>query len=173
MTENMLVNKVAESELITLDLEKMFRSEPVISFDLKDFLFQGLILKEKDFREALKVYDWSSLAGAHVAVHCSADAIVPRWAYMLVSAFARPFAKTIRFGSRETVADQLMLEKIENLDWTYLQDKRVVIKGCSENEIPAAAYLAISAKLQPVVQSMMYGEPCSTVPIFKRPRKLE
>lgn len=169
-TETTLVNRVAESDLQTIALDDMIRDAAVVPFDLKDYLFQGLILKEKDFREALKTTDWTLYQDKILAVHCSTDAVIPMWAYMLVAASAAPVAKAIYQGNEQAVLEQVLLDRIKQKDWEYLRGKRVVIKGCSDKELPASAYLAIASQLQPLSQSIMYGEPCSTVPIFKRPR---
>lgn len=169
-SETTLINRVAESDLQTIALDEMIRDAVVVSFDLKDYLFQGLILKEKDFRESLKATDWTLYQDKIVAVHCSTDAIIPMWAYMLVAAYSAPVAKAVYHGDEQAVFEQVLLDRIKQKDWEYLRGKRVVIKGCSDKELPASAYLEISSRLQPLVQSIMYGEPCSTVPIFKRPR---
>lgn len=167
-----LVNRVANSSLITINLEDYFPSQPIVQFDIKDYLFQGLILKEKEFREALKAHDWVQYQDHHLAVFCSTDAIVPIWAYMLVSTSAKPFAKTIFQGTPAEMLKKLYMQAIDQMTFEQYQDQRIVIKGCSDKPVPAAAYLDIAARLQPYAQSIMYGEPCSTVPIFKRPRKL-
>lgn len=169
-SETTLINRVAESDLQTIALDEMIRDAVVVSFDLKDYLFQGLILKEKDFRESLKATDWTVYQDKIVAVHCSTDAIIPMWAYMLVAAYSTPVAKAVYHGDEQAVLEQVLLDRIKQKDWEYLRGKRVVIKGCSDKELPASAYLEISSRLQPLVQSILYGEPCSTVPIFKRPR---
>ncbi|TAD85702.1 MAG: DUF2480 family protein [Bacteroidetes bacterium] len=166
--QDTIVNRVAESALVSLSLEDLYSKADVKGFDLKDFLFMGLILKEKEYREALKQFDWTVYAGVEVAVFCSADAIVPMWAYMLAAAYLQPVCKTVVFGTEETVKAQLLLLTIANLPVDDFKDKRVVVKGCGELPIGEAAYLAITAKLLPVAKSIMYGEPCSTVPIFKR-----
>ncbi len=172
-SEPELINRVAESDLHTIALDDMVRELPLDVFDLKDFLFRGLILKEKDFREALKSYDWTAHKDKYLTVYCSADAIIPMWAYMLISAYATPFVRQIFFGNKASAIEQLLLEKIKSNDWNKYTGKRVVIKGCSDQEIPASAYLLVANQLQPLAQSIMYGEPCSTVPIFKRPRIVE
>ena len=172
MGDTLLINRVAESDLQTIVLEDLVDASSIIAFDLQAFLFQGLILKEKDFREALKIYDWAALEGKHLAVYCSTDAIIPMWAYMLIASYARPYTDSIHFGEIPQVYEKLLWDQISNKDWSYLKEKRVVIKGCSDKDLPASAFLGISSALQPIVQSMMYGEPCSTVPIFKRPRKI-
>ncbi len=167
-----LVNRVANSSLVTLNLEDYFPPEPIFEFDLKEHLFQGLILKEKDFREAVKQRDWSQYKGGHLAVYCSADAIIPVWAYMLVATYARPFAVHVYLGTSEELIRDCYARTLNNLDVEKYSGQRIVIKGCSDKPVPASAYLDLAARLQPYAQSIMYGEPCSTVPIFKRPRKL-
>jgi hypothetical protein len=162
------VNKVAESGIITLDLENYYPEGQVLVFDLKDYLFMGLILKEKDFREALKNMDWLPYQGKTVTVTCTADAIIPVWAYMLVSAYLQPVASQVLFGTEEQATNQLLLHNIAAIDASAFADQRVVIKGCGEKSIGEAAYLQITNQLRPVAKSIMYGEPCSTVPIFKR-----
>lgn len=162
------VNKVAESGIITLDLEDYYPKESIMVFDMKDYLFMGLILKEKDFREALKTMDWQPYEGKIVTVTCTADAIIPVWAYMLVSAYLQPLANQVLFGTQEQATQQLLLHNIAAIDAQAYADQRVVIKGCGEKPIGEAAYLQITNQLRPVVKSIMYGEPCSTVPIFKK-----
>jgi hypothetical protein len=161
-------NKVAESGIITLDLEQYYPKGEVAVFDMKDHLFMGLILKEKDFREALKNMDWEAYRDKNVAVTCSADAIIPVWAYMLVSAGLQPVAANVIFGTKEAMLQQLLLGNIAAIDTEQFTDKRVVIKGCGEIPISEAAYLQITHQLRPVAKSIMYGEPCSTVPIYKK-----
>lgn len=168
--EEQLINRVAESGLITLNLEDFFPKGEVVIFDLKDYLFMELILKEKDFREALKVHDWSQYQDKILLVHCSTDAIIPVWAYMLVTAYATPYAKDIFQGDAETYYKTAFAKALTDLDTAQYEQKRIVIKGCSNKPVPPAAYVELTRKLQPYVQSIMYGEPCSTVPIFKRPR---
>lgn len=167
-----LVNRVANSGLITLNLEDFFPQEELVVFDLKDYLFMEMILKEKDFRAALKEHDWSAYEGKSIALYCSVDAIIPVWAYMLVAAYASPFAHAIFQGDVDTfhrVSFQKALDAIDGKDY---EGKRIVIKGCSNKPVPPSAYVELTRKLQPFAQSIMYGEPCSTVPIFKRPRNL-
>lgn len=169
--EKPLVNRVAQSSIITLNLEDFMPKSIIRGFDLKDYLFRELILKEKDFRQALQEIDWEEkYSNCSLAIFCSNDAIIPLWAYMLVAAYATPHAKEIFQGTPEELAEQSVVRTVEAIDAEQFSGKRVVIKGCSDKEIAASAYLAITKKLQPVVQSLMYGEPCSTVPIFKRPR---
>ena len=143
----------------------------MVSFDLKDYLFQELVLKEKDFRAALKAFDWSSIKDKNLAIYCSTDAIIPIWAYMLVTAYATPFAHSIFQGDESDFYANAFQKALQSVDGSQYDQKRIVIKGCSNKPVPAAAYVALTQKLQPFAQSIMYGEPCSTVPIFKRPRK--
>lgn len=165
------VNKVAESGIITLDLVSFIPSpEDIASFDLKPFLFREMILKEKDYRAALQTFDWQQYTGKHVAMFCSADAIVPVWAYMLAAAYLQPIAASAYFGTPAELENHLINKKIAAVDKAEYTDKRVVIKGCGDTPIPETAYVAISMHLRPVVKSLMYGEPCSTVPIYKAPR---
>lgn len=166
--EGAIVNKVAESGLITLDLEMYYPTDDMISFDLKDHLFMGLILKEKDFRAALAEMNWEVYRDKYVALFCSADAIIPLWAYMLVSSQLSPVAKKVFSGSPEEAKKQLFIEKINAIDSNDFVDKRVVIKGCGDLEIGEYAYIEITNKLTPVVKSLMYGEPCSTVPVHRK-----
>ena len=163
-----ITNKVSESVLVTLNLEDYFPAEEITVFDMKDHLFMGLILKEKDFREALKKLDLSTYTGKAVAVTCSADAVIPMWAYMLVASYLQPVVKEIIFGTEEELKKQLLLRNISRLPISDFTDKRVVIKGCGELPIGEAAYLEATRLLRPVAKSIMYGEPCSTVPIYKK-----
>lgn len=167
-----LVNRVASSGLITLNLEDFFPTEEVVHFDLKDYLFMEMILKEKDFRAALKEHDWEQYQGKVVLVYCSADAIIPVWAYMLVAAYAEPFAHQLFQGKEEEFYKITFQQTLSTIDASQYDQKRIVIKGCSNKPVPPSAYVELTLKLRPYAQSIMYGEPCSTVPIFKRPRKL-
>lgn len=165
--EEAIINKVAQSGLVTLDLERFYPKEEIIVFDLKNYLFMELILKEKDFRESLKNVDWSIYKNKIVAICCSADAIIPLWAYMLAVTYLEPFAKNIIFGKETEVLDTLFLKNIHEIDAMEFEGKRVVVKGCGERKIPESAYIEITKILRPVVKSIMFGEPCSTVPIYK------
>jgi hypothetical protein len=165
-----LVNKVAESGLITLNLEEWYPREEILVFDLKDHLFMGLILKEKEFREALKNTDWSSYQNKRVAVTCSADAVIPAWAYMLIATYLAPVAAGIYQGNEQEYRRSLFHEQLRQIEPTTYQDQRVVVKGCGDLPVGPDAYLEITRILQPVVKSIMYGEPCSTVPIYKKPK---
>ena len=162
------INKVAESGILTVNLEDYYIKEEVAVFDMKDHLFMGLILKEKDFREALKSLDCTVYSGKITALTCSADAVIPMWAYMLVASLLQPFAKEIVFGSEEQVKEKILLRNIEAIDISSFEDGRIVIKGCGELPVGESAYVAITNKLRPVAKSIMYGEPCSTVPVFKK-----
>lgn len=173
ISEQPLVNRVAESGLITLNLEDYFPKEGIAVFDIKDYLFMGLILKEKDFREACKIHDWAQYEDKHLIIDCTADAIIPVWAYMLVTVNASPFAKEIFQGDVENFYKTFYAKKLDSFNAAEYEGKRVVIKGCSDKPVPPAAYVELTHKLQPFAQSIMYGEPCSTVPIFKRPRIVE
>ena len=166
--EDTLVNRVAQSGLITLNLEHFFPKGEMSHFDLKNYLFMELILKEKDFREALKVHDWTQYEGKNLLVYCSTDAIIPVWAYMLVATCAEPFAREIYQGDEENFYKAHYFNVIHDLNTEEYTGQKVVIKGCSDLPVPPAAYLALTKKLRPVVQSIMYGEPCSTVPIYKK-----
>jgi hypothetical protein len=166
---DMFVNKVAESGIITLNLEDYYPKEAVEVFDMKDNLFMGLILKEKDFREALKTLDTSVYKNKLVALTCSADAIIPMWAYMLVVSLIQPLAADIIYANAENIKEQILLKNIDKIDAANYMDARVVVKGCGELPIGEVAYIAITKKLRPAVKSIMYGEPCSTVPVFKKP----
>jgi hypothetical protein len=163
-----IVNKVAESGLVSFDLENYYPKQPVKVFDLKEYLFMGLILKEKDFRAALQSIDWEIYRDANVAITCSADAIIPIWAYMLVASYLQPFAANIVFGDEKKLISTVLLKNLETVSGESFTDKRVVVKGCGDVVIPEEAYVEITNKLRPFVKSIMYGEPCSTVPIYKK-----
>jgi hypothetical protein len=165
-----IVNKVAESGILTLDLETFFPTQDkVYLLDLKEFLFMGLILKEKEFREALKQLDLKVFENTLVGVTCSADAIIPQWAYMLISAKITPVAKAVLMAdSEEMIRHKYHIMQLQQIDVNLYQDKRMVIKGCGEQPMSSEAYLTITNRLMPVAKSIMYGEPCSTVPVYKR-----
>ena len=166
---NEFVNKVAESGIVTLNLEAYYPRDEIAVFDMKDYLFMGLILKEKDFREALKIADLSLFSNKIVALTCSADAIIPMWAYMLAASALQPTVKDIIYGNEELVLQMLLLKNIASIDIEEYTDKRVVIKGCGELPVTESAYVEITKLLRPHAKSIMYGEPCSTVPVFKKP----
>lgn len=163
-----ILNKIANSGLITIDLEDLYPKGERVSYDIAQNLWQGLALKEKDFREFIKTNDWSVYQDKYVAIHCSADAIVPTWAFMLLSTALQPFAKKIIFGSLEELENNLFSEVISNIKAEDYVDARVIIKGCSNLPVPTSAYVELTNKLLPVVKSLMFGEPCSTVPLYKK-----
>lgn len=166
----MIENKVAKSGLITIDLEQFRETAEVVSFDLKDYLFMELILKEKDFREALEKLDWSQFENKIIAVHCSTDAIIAHWAYMLVTAHANGFAKNVLIGTPDEVKLSLMLDNVRRHDWKQYDDKRVLLKGCSEEEMNPAVYAAATERLLAHANRLMYGEACSFVPVYRKNR---
>lgn len=168
--EQTLVNRVANSGIVTINLENYFPQEELIELDLKDFLFQGLILKEKDFRNALKELDWQQYEGKVITCYCSTDAIIPVWAFMLVASHAAGIAIETFVGTSSEYIRQHYKKIISELDLSEYQDQRIVIKGCSEKPVPPAAYALVTQRIQSVAKKIMYGEPCSTVPIWKRPR---
>lgn len=168
MTAEIIVNKVAQSGLITLDLAHYIPQEEMALFDLKGFLFMELILKEKDFRESLKQHDWTVYAGKNVAVTCTADAIIPNWAYMLVMMYLQPVAANIVIGDTTTLLRTLLLKNINAININDYTDQRVVIKGCGDETVGDYAYAEITRLLLPVAKTIMYGEPCSTVPVYKK-----
>lgn len=167
-TDKPLVNRVAKSPLITLNLENYYPSQPIRELDLKQFLFKELILKEKDFRESVAAFDWSDYKGHHICIICSADAIIPVWAYMLVASEAEGQVEGVFWGSSEEYLRYHYRTFIDSFDVAPYEDKMIVIKGCSNKPVPASAYMDLTRKLRPVVKSVMYGEPCSTVPIYKK-----
>ena len=168
-----LVNRITNSGLITLNLEEDYPGKEMVVFDIKDYLFQELILKEKDFRKALKELDWSQYDDKIVLVLCSTDAIIPMWAYMLIVSYLEPYAAEVYQGDQEAFLTHYYNRLLDNRDFENYDGQRIVIKGCSHKPVPAGAYQKLTEKLRPYAQSIMYGEPCSTVPIFKRPRKLK
>ncbi len=165
----MIVNKVAESGLVTLNLEQFLPDENTYAgLDIAPFLFKGMILREKDFRAALPEVDWSLYENKQVAVFSSADAIIPMWAYMLIAVYLQKCNATAHFCNLEQLKEKLMLSNIDSYNVKQHQDGRVVVKGCGDVPLPESAFLKISERLIPLVKSMMYGEPCSTVPIYKK-----
>ncbi len=162
------INKVADSGLVTLDLAGFLPENEIVLFDIKEYLFMELILKEKDFRAALTALDVSKYQDKIVGIFCSVDAIIPMWANMLIAAALEPFANAIFFGNENKVREQLLLTAIANLNPEDYREQRIVVKGCGEIPIRESAYIAITQKLRPAVKSIMFGEPCSTVPVYKR-----
>lgn len=163
-----IINRVAESALTEIDLEKYYPRAELAVFDLKEYLFMELILKEKDFRQAMKEKDFSVYQDKYVAVTCSADAIIPAWAYMLAASYIQPYAKDLVMGDEAYLHKTLFLKNISTIDIAEYTGKRVVIKGCGELPIGEFAYLEVTKLLRPVAKSIMYGEPCSTVPVYKQ-----
>jgi len=166
--ETMIKNKVAESGIVTIDLEDFYPKGDIVVFDIKDYLFMGLILKEKDFRLALQNVEIENYRDKYVAVTCTADAIIPMWAYMLIASTLLPVAKDVVYGNEQTLINTIIIKNLTRMNGEEYADKRVVVKGCGDVEIPETAYLEITNVLRPYVKSIMYGEPCSTVPIFKK-----
>jgi len=163
-----IVNRVAESALITFDLEKLYLIGNRQTIDLSQWLEQGLLLKEKEFRAQLKAHDWSAYQDQFIALHCSTEAILPAWASLLVMTHLQPFARKVVLGSLNDLEVQLFAEEIQLLDVTPYKDQPLIIKGCSDKTVPQDAYVQLIAKLQPVVKSLFYGEACSSVPLFKK-----
>jgi len=161
-------NKIAESGLITIDLEDFYHKGERILFDIKDQLFRGVILREKDFREFVKTHDWSQYQHKNIAFTCSADAIIPTWAYMLLAVSIEPFANRYVFGNLEILETVLFNDALQKINAEQYKDVRVIIKGCGDIPIPVSAYVEITHKLSPYVKSLMFGEACSNVPIYKR-----
>jgi hypothetical protein len=163
-----VVNRVTQSSLVSIDLEDYYHLGERVIYDLKDNLFQGLILREKDFREFLKQHDFSQFQGKNVALVCSADAIVPTWAYMLLAVQIEPFANMLVFGDLQALEDALFRQALSKIDVSAFEGAKIVVKGCSKYPVPMSAYVEITRLLRPKVQSLMFGEPCSTVPLYKK-----
>ena len=162
-----ITNKVANSGLISFDLEAYFHSGERVIYDIKDNLFMGLMLKEKEFRAFLKENDWSTFSGKNVAIICSEDAIVPTWAYMLLAIQLQPYANVVVFGGLEDLEKELYELAFNQLDLEQFKDQRIVVKGCSNAKIPVSVYVDLTMRLKPIAKSLMFGEPCSTVPLYK------
>lgn len=166
--EKEIVNKVASSGLMTFDLEKFYVNGPRVLIDLKDQLFQGMILREKDLRDFVKNHDWSFYKDKFVAVTCSEDVVIPTWAYMLITSSLQPFARKIIFGTLADLENKIFSEILSTIDWSTFEGQKVVIKGCSKVAVPLSAYVDVTNYLRPYASSIMFGEPCSTVPVFKK-----
>lgn len=166
-----IVNRVALSPLVTYDLADHYDSSARVEFDIKDQLFQGMILREKDFRAFLKEHDWSEYEGKHVCVHCSVDAIIPGWAWMLLGVYLEPVAKTLVYGNLEDLEKEIWRHALDQIDYEALAGKKIVVKGCGDIEIPQATYVEFIRRLRPIADKLMYGEPCSTVPLYKKPKQ--
>ena len=167
-SDDEIFNRVNTSALVTLDLEEHYTSGERLVLDIKDWLFQGQILKEKEFREFVKTHDWSQYQNKYVAITCSTDAIIPTWAYMLLSVSLQPVAEFVFFGSVADLEIQLLMKALNQIDWQTFKDAKVVIKGCSKVDVPVAIYVEATHRLRPLAASIMFGEPCSTVPLFKK-----
>ena len=163
-----IVNRVANSKLITIDLEDYYPEGKRVLFDIQDWLFEGLVLREKDFREKAKHFDWSQLKNTYVALTCSTDAIVPAWAYMFLIVKLEPFVEKAIIGDLEALETSIYQDIINQLDTAPFKDKPVIIKGCSNKPVPENAYAMLVNKLKSVARSIMYGEACSSVPLYKR-----
>lgn len=163
-----IINRVANSKLVNIDLEEFYPEGKRVLFDIKDWLFEGIILKEKDFREYVKNHDWSQYRDSYVALTCSEDAIIPSWAYLLVSSELAPYAKKVVVGNLELLETSIFQDIINKIDILEFQDKPVIIKGCADKPIPPSAFTFLVQKLQPIAKTIMYGEACSTVPLYKK-----
>ena len=163
-----IVNRVAASALITFDLEKLYQIGSRQSIDLSQWLDQGLLLKEKEFRAQLKAHDWTIYRDKFIALQCSTEAILPSWAFLLVTTHLQPFARKVVLGNLKDLEVQLFAEEIQLLELSHYKDQTVIIKGCSEKTVPQDAYVQLISKLQPVVKSLFYGEACSSVPLYKK-----
>lgn len=163
-----IVNRIANSKLITFNLEDLYARGQRIELDISQWLLEGFLLREVDFRASLKAHDWSDYTNAYVALNCSTDAIVPAWAYMLVATYLNPVAKQVVVGNLELLETVLYTQTLQSLDVSEYQDKYVIVKGCSNKPVPKNAYILLVNKLQPVVKNLMFGEACSSVPLFKR-----
>lgn len=166
--EQEIRNRVAESILETFNLEEFYPEGARVLFDIKDWLDQGFILKEKEFRAKVNSHNWEQYQDAYVALTCSSDAIVPTWAYMLITTKLNPYCKKVVLGTLDTLESIVFREVIQDLDLSGYTDKPVIVKGCSKKPVPDDAYLIITSRLQEVARSVMYGEACSSVPLYKR-----
>jgi len=171
MEEQGIVNRVTNSPIITFDLANYYHQGERIVYDLAQNLYQGLILREKDFREFVKTHDWSVYEGKNVALICSEDAIVPTWAYMLLTTKLEPYANLTVYGDLQLLEYALFKEALSEIDPASFENRPVVIKGCGDIPVPASAYVEITRLIRPYAKSIMYGEPCSTVPLYKKPRQ--
>ena len=163
-----IINRVANSKLITLNLEDYYPEGKRLVFDIKEWLFEGLVLREKDFREHVKLHDWSQYCDCYIALSCSTEAIIPDWAFLLISLHLQPYAKKVVVGDLNNLETSIYQDIIENLDLKNFKDKPIIIKGCSNKPVPKNAYIMIANKLKPIAKSIMYGEACSSVPLYKK-----
>jgi hypothetical protein len=169
-SEDQIINRVAGSSIKIFDLEEIYESGERAVLDIKDQLYEGMILKEKPFRDFIKTQDWTAYRDKFVAITCSEDAIVPTWAYMLLTSMLQPFARTIVFGGLEALETKIFFESLSRIDWQQFTGAKVVLKGCSKVAVPIAAYVEATRLMRPYASSIMFGEPCSTVPVFKKSR---
>ncbi len=163
-----IINRVAQSKLVTFDLEDLYPEGKRILFDIKDWLYEEIILKEKEFRTFVAKHDWEQYQGAYLALTCSSDAIIPGWAYMLITSRLSPFANKTVVGDLEQLESAIYQSILEKLDVSEFKDKSVIIKGCSNKPVPQNAYIMATSMIQIAAKSVMYGEACSSVPLFKR-----
>lgn len=168
MNEDPIINRVAGSGLVTLDLETLYPPVALDEVDLQSLLVGGLMLREKDLRDYIRTHEWSRYKDKVVALHCSADAIVPTWAFMLVAIALQPYAKQVVFGNRDAALTTVFREALDQVDWAAFRNAKVVVKGCGDRRIPESVFVETASRLRGVAASIMYGEPCSTVPLFKR-----
>ena len=166
-----IINRVAQSALVSIDLEQYYPAGERALLDIKEVLFQGLILREKDFRQWVREHNWEQYKEKHVAITCTADAIVPVWAYMLIGTALEPYTSSFVYGDLQALEDFLFQQALTKINPEEYRDAKVVVKGCSNKPVPVSAYVELTRKLRPYVSSIMYGEPCSTVPLYKRPRQ--
>jgi hypothetical protein len=166
-----IVNRVAKSDIVTLNLEDFYEQGDRVLIDIKDQLYQGIALKEKDFREYIRTTNWSDYKDKYVAIHCSVDAIIPTWAYMLLASSLEPYAKMFFYGDLNDMERSLFQTRLSSEDWEQYRGRKIIIKGCGHLPIPEFAYVELTRLLRPLASSIMYGEPCSTVPIYKQPKE--
>lgn len=168
-----IINRVANSKLLTFDLEEIYPSGERVLLDIKDWLHEGFVLREKEFRENVKNHNWENYSRKYVALNCSSDAIVPAWAFMLVATYLQPVAKKTVIGNLETLETAIFSEVISKMDFSEFENKPIIVKGCARLPVPQNAYLLLIEKLQPIAKSLFFGEACSSVPLYKKPRKVD
>jgi hypothetical protein len=166
-----IVNKVKQSKLETVDLEKIVGDVQIRELDLKDFLFQEMILKEKDFREKTDAFDWNAFSGCYATVHCSTDAIIPKWAYMIIAQYLKDIALDVLFGTKDEVTDKIFEQRLNDFDWASYDGKFVLLKGCSKMDVSPSVYMHATKKLLPYAEKLMYGEACSNVPVYRKKKE--
>lgn len=166
--EQEIINRVNNSKLVVFDLEELYTPGERVLFDMKPLLFQEMVLREKEFREYIKNQNWEIYENKFVAISCSADAIIPTWAYMLLSSAIQPYASMVIVGNLEDLERILYQKALNSISWKDYKDSKVVVKGCSKVTVPVSAYVEVTNKLRPLAASIMFGEPCSTVPVFKK-----